>query len=153
MARTRSVLVDNTIGRIFRNVVSVSQATAASVIAGAKLTTKSISGGRAVLKVQNNIGGKGIFMIGGGVVTQLIFKLTKAPRGSDAAIRVKKGTNYAEATTVGDYTIPQASSGVTQTYNVSITLAAGETLYFDIVQVGSITAGTGITLTVGFYAG
>lgn len=153
MARTRSVLVDNTIGRIFRNVSSVSQATAASVIAGAKLTTKSISGGRAVLKVRNNIGGNGIFMIGGGLVTQLIFKLTKAPRGSTVTMRVKKGTSYDTATTVADYTIPEGTKSITQVYTVSITLAPGESLYFDIVEVGSIAPGTGITTTIGFYAG
>jgi len=155
MPRTRSVLVDNTIGRIFRNVTTVAQASAASVIAGDRLTTRSIGSGQAALiKIANNIGGKGLFFVTGASVTQLRVSLIRAPRGRDALIQVRKGLTYATSTTVGEpYAIPAGNVNVaaTATYTVAITLAAGESLYFDVVQVGSMFAGTGLTVTVNLY--
>lgn len=154
MPRTRSVLVDNTIGRIFRNVSTVSQATAASVIAGDKLAQRLLNGGTSNIRVQNNVGGRGLFFIGGALVTQLIFSNRFSSRGSPVVINVKKGTTYALATLIGNYEIPPLTAqrqGSSATFAVSITLAAGESLFFDVVSVGNVFPGTGLSILAGFY--
>lgn len=154
MTRTRSVLVDNTIGSIFRNITTVSQAGPSSTIAGAKLTTKSISGGSASLKIQNNIGGKGIFLIGGGLITQLIFNIKRTPKGSPVLVWVRKGTTYLNSTVIGEYTLLESvTASVSQTQSVNINVAPGETMYFDVTQTGSIYPGAGLSVLIGYYAG
>lgn len=151
--RTRSVLIDNTLGRIFRNLTSVQNSTAESVIAGSKLTNKSITGGKAVLKVQQNLGGRGLFVIGGGLLTQIILRLTKAPKGTPAIIRVKRGITYASSTTIGDYELPGSGVSTNITFTVNETLEPGESIYFDVIAIGNISPGTGLTAIIGYYAG
>lgn len=147
------MLVDNTIGRIFRNVAAVNQATPASVIAGAKLVNKAVTSS-ATLKVTNNLGNRGIFFIGGGLATQFIVRVASAPRGSSIVIRARRGTSYDTSTEIGTYElVPTGSKTLQQTFAVSVTMATAEYMYFDIVQVGNITPGKGITILVGYYAG
>ena len=155
MPRTRSVLVDNVVGSIFRNVTTTQQATAANVIAGSRLTTRAISGGSSSLRPTLNVGRKGIFFINGALVTQLKLSLLTAPRGTPVLIQVKKGLTYASSENVGTpYEIPlSVFRSVTVNYNISVSLLPSESLFFDIVQTGSMTSGSGLTITVGFYSG
>lgn len=157
MPRVRSVLVDNTIGSIFRNVATVSQATAENVIAGTRLSTRSITTGSSVnVVVRNNISSRGLQFLTGAVVTRLILLLATAPRGADVVVRMRKGMSYDTSTTVGDYSLSHTSlikKNLTQEYNVSVNLAVGESLFFDVISVGSLSPGAGLRITAGFYAG
>lgn len=155
MPRTRSVLVDNTIGRIFRNVTAVSQATPANVIAGDKLVQRVINGGTSNLAVRNNIGGRGLFFISGGLVTQIRIGLKYASRGTPITVRVRRGTTYDTSSVIDTYSVPAGGirAPATETFNVSISLSAGESLFFDITAVGTLFPGAGIQITVGFYTG
>lgn len=157
MPRVRSVLVDNTIGSIFKNVSTVSQATAANVIAGTKLSTKSISTTATTnIVVRNNVNGKGLYFISEAVVTKLILFVATVPRGADVVVRVRKGSTYATSTVVDSYSISHLSvtkKNLTQEYNISATLSAGESLYFDVTSVGSLSPGAGLRITAGFYTG
>lgn len=157
MPRVRSVLVDNTIGRIFRNTPTVTQATAVNIIAGSKIETRSLStSARTVLKVQNNIVPRGILFVGGGVVTQVIMFLSAAPRGGTATIQIRKGLTYANSVVVGEASITDivpVSTNVTQTVNLSFNVDPGESVFCDVTSVGSISPGSGLRVTLGFYAG
>lgn len=154
MPRTRSVLVDNVVGSIFRNVTTTQQATAANVIAGSRLTTRAISGGTSSLRPALNINRTGIFFITGGLVTKLTLSLLTAARGTTVLVEMKKGLTYDTSTSVGTYEIPlSVLRSVTVTYDVSVSMLPNERLFFDIVRSGSMTSGSGLTITAGFYAG
>ena len=155
MARTRSVLIDNTLGRIFRNVTSSASGTAANLIAGSKIESAAItSGTRTVARPTNNIGnGKGIFFAGGALITSINLTARGAPVGyinaNSIVTRVKVGASYETAESVGDYAL-QTKSITTST---AITVNAGHSVYFDIIQVGSIKPGTGFGVRLNFYRG
>lgn len=151
--RTRSVLIDSTIGRIFTNVSSVTSAAPTSMIAGAKLTSRSIvQNKKATVTVSNNIGNTGLFFVGGALVTQIIMSVVKAPAGSSILIKVKVGATYATAVATGpEYALNQNTKSAT--HNVSITVPPGESLFVDITQRGALSPGAGLSLNFVHYAG
>jgi len=155
MARTRSVLIDNTLGRIFRNVQSTATANAANLIAGSKIeSTGIISAKKVVARVSNNIGnGKGLFFAGGALVTSITLTTATPPAGSGTGsaliTRVKVGSSYETAQSVGDYSLTSRSA----TISTVITVAVGHSVYFDIIQVGSIKPGIGFGVRLNFYRG
>ena len=153
MRRNRSVLIDATIGSILRNVSSINQSNSVNVIAGNRITTRSINSARTTLvKPALNIGGKGMFFISGAFVTQIILSVARASRGSDIKVIVKRGATYDTATIVGtELSIPQNS--VSTTNNLAISVPVGEFLFFDVTAAGSIYAGAGLSITVAHYTG
>jgi hypothetical protein len=160
MSRIRSVLIDNSVGSIFRNIRKVSQATAANVIAGNKLSTKSIKGS-GNLRVANNVGNKGIFLLTGGVITQCVVSLKTQPMSGTVTIRFRVGETYATSVQIGELmTVPWRSPLLgpqrvpyLEVQNVTTVVPPRHYVYVDVVTIGSVGAGNGLTATVALYTG
>lgn len=153
MARVRSVLIDNTIGRIFRNTTSVAMANAANLIAGSKIESSAITASsKTVVRPALNIGnGSGIYFAGGGLINSLVLTATTAPVGSSIVVTAKVGFNYADSTVVSTYNLPELSKSFS--YPVVINILVGQSLYFDINEAGSIKPGSGFGIRANFYRG
>lgn len=153
MARVRSVLIDNTIGRIFRNTTSVGTATAANLIAGNKLESAAITASKkTVVRSALNIGnGSGIYFAGGAVVNSLQLTALTAPVGSSIVVTAKLGSTYDTSTILGYYDLPALSKS--WLYPVVISVSAGQSLYFDINEAGSTKPGAGFGIRANFYRG
>lgn len=151
MARTRSMIVDNTIGRIFRNVATVSQANASNLIAGTKIESAIISStSKAATRPTLNLGnGKGIFFAGGALITQLQLSAGTPPTGTPIIVRLRVGATYATSTEIDQYQLSTRSV----THTVTISVPAGSSVFFDIVQTGSIKPGVGFAVRLNFYRG
>jgi hypothetical protein len=151
MSRTRSVLIDNTLGRIFRGVTSVVAATPANLIAGSKIETTSIAAGRRITtRVTNNLAGaSGIFFPGGALINSVVLTAAAAPAGTPIVLHVKTGTNYSTASDVAEYQL----SSTTATFSTLITVPAGNSVFFDITQVGSVRPGAGFGVRINYFRG
>lgn len=150
MARTRSVLIDNTLGRIFRNVTSVSSASAANLIAGLKLESSAIAAARrTTARPTLNLGNSGIFFVGGGLINLVNLSAATAPAGQPIIVRLRVGVDYESSTENSQYQL----LGTTANFPVTITVPAGHSVFFDIVQVGSVKAGAGVGVRLSFYRG
>jgi hypothetical protein len=153
MPRTRSVLVDNTLGRIFRGVSSVGAASAENLIAGSKIESSSFAAGsKVVARVLNNIGtGKGIFFPGGALITSLTLTAATAASGTPLIVRMRIGADYASSVEIDQYQLPNLSRSAT--FSASVTVPVGQSVFFDITQVGSIRPGAGVGARLSFYRG
>jgi hypothetical protein len=153
MARTRSVIIDNTLGRIFRNTPSVSQATAANLIAGSKIESTSFAAGKKVVaRVLNNIGtGKGLFFPSGGLITSVQLTAATAAFGSLLTLRLRVGVDYDSSISIQEYQMPNFTKSAT--FSAAITVPIGQSVFFDITQVGSIKPGQGVGARLSFYRG
>lgn len=153
MARVRSVLIDNTIGRIFRNTTSVAAATAANLIAGNKLESSAIiASKKTTVRPALNIGnGSGMYFAGGALVNSFQLTAITAPVGSSVVVSVKLGANYADSVEVGVYALPALSKSAS--YPVVVTVPVGQSLYFDINEAGSVKPGVGFGIRANFYRG
>jgi hypothetical protein len=153
MARVRSVLIDNTIGRIFRNTTSVGTATAANLIAGNKLESAAIiASKKAIVRPALNIGnGAGMYFAGGAIVNLFQLTVSTAPVGSSIVITAKLGLSYDTSAVVGTYTLPALSNSYS--YPVAVSVPVGQSLYFDINEAGSVKPGAGLGIRANFYRG
>jgi hypothetical protein len=151
--RTRSILVDSTTGKIFTNVTATGDANSSNLIAG----TLQKSGGFSIpnsqsARITNNLGGKNGFNFStAGVVTEVSINSVIAPKGTGIQINLKRGTTYATSTVVGTYTLAELQT--TSTTVTSITVASGDSLYVDITSVGTVVAGTGVSVKFKYYLG
>jgi hypothetical protein len=154
------VLIDNSVGSIFRNVSTVAQATAANVIAGNKIVTRSISGS-GNLRVLNNIGNKGIFLLTGGLITQCLVSLKTQPINGEVTVRFRVGETYASSVQIGQLiTVPARSASLGKqkipflvSQQVTAVVPPGNYVYVDVVSIGSGTPGAGLVATVALYTG
>lgn len=150
MARTRSVLIDNTLGRIFRNVTSVGSANAANLIAGLKLESAAIAAAkRTVARPTLNLGNNGIFFVGGALINLVSVSAATAPAGQPIIVRLRVGEDYASSTEHSQYQL----SGRSENFPVTITVPQGHSVFFDIVQAGSVRTGAGVGVRLSFYRG
>ena len=152
MQRTRSVLIDATVGTILRNVSSINTSNSVNVIAGNRLTTRSITGGKSVVRPTLNVGGKGMFFIAGASVTQIILSISRVSKGSGIQVVVKQGLNYQTSSVVGS-TLTLPADTLRSTHSLPISIPEGNSIFFDIVSIGSTFAGAGLTITVAHYTG
>lgn len=146
--RTRSILVENTIGKIFNGVVTISQGDASKLIAGTKpLTTKRTQGGSG--KVALNIGGDGTLFIGPALLTSVTVTSKVASPTQNTVITIKLGTSYANASNVVTVTLPTGAKAATTSNTV--TIPAGNYLYWDITSAGYGTKL--VTVNYTYYSG
>ena len=165
--RTRSFLVDNTLGKLFTNTAASSLANSSNVIAGTKIQTKTISQGNLVIgKAVNGLslgtlGASGL-LVG---VSVSSFALGTSTPYQDSIFKIKYGTTgYANATellntdpTVGyKWVLPYTSNVVTYpkisgTYPIAFNWSNNEIFYVDITQVTRNVKGLSLTLT--YYLG
>lgn len=150
--RTRSVLIDATLNRIFTSVDSPASATAVNLLAGVKMLTKTLSTTPGVtVSPARNLGG-GLLLGGSGTVVSVVLRaVSRTPQGGTGiVINVKRGSSYAAATTVATLTLPSGSSTVTLT--PSLTFASTDRFFFDLVQAGTITPGAGLSINFNYYS-
>lgn len=151
--RTRSFLMDNSIGKIFTNSNSSTDYTADRLIAGTKKISKGyVAPSKTTAVVSNNIGtGAGLFLGTSGVITTITLSAFTAATGATIIFRIKKGTTYETAEVLGSYELPIGLK--TTTHNVSFSWNNSEFFYVDITQIGSVKKGAGVGATFGYYAG
>ena len=155
MTRTRSMLIDSSLGKIFTNVDTITNASAANLIAGSVVKTTTIpqGTGTTACKIALNIGSGISFRVKALLIlATAIVKV--APKGQSLIVTVKKGsTGYATATIQTTIIIAPGTLTAT-TGDISISIDAGDYLYFDVTQVGtSAGAGTGLSVTYSYYLG
>jgi hypothetical protein len=155
--RTRSLLIDASLGKIFAGASDSLSATAANLIGGS--TLKSIQrnfGTSGILaKVTNDVITRTPFPANA-IITAVKVMVNTAPgsyqpTGSSIIITLKTGLTYATSTSVGDVSLPALTTSATTATSISI--LAGYTLYWDIIQVGSIRPGIGLSITPYYYIG
>lgn len=158
--RTRSMLVDNTIGKIYTNVSETSGATAANIIAGTALKSSTIqpiksTTGAVTCVVANNLSGGGIAFATAGLLTRVTLSAVTAPKGQSIIVLLKTGSaSYTSLTQVASVQLGTlATTATTTTAPFPINIAAGQYLYFDISQVGTGSPGAGLTIRVDYYLG
>jgi len=151
MARTRSILIDNTIGRIFSAVDKSTNATAKSLIAGAVQQNRILSQGPSAVVIAAVNLGKGVSLgPAGAVVNSIVTKLGSAAKAASVLITVKTGTAYATATTVTTITIP--ANTLTVTYSTSFSVVANGYIYLDVAYSGApTTKAVGLSTTINYF--
>ena len=160
MARTRGILHDNTSGRLYANVTTTLGSTADMLIAGKRQSTLSLtlkSPGTAISAVTATQGSPfnttGIFknisykwLNAAGVSAN-----TAAPQGSSAnvALRRVSSTGVSSSTT---YELPAlAANGVISSTTIAIN--AGDTFYWDVINVGKASPGQGLIILADYFIG
>jgi hypothetical protein len=151
--RTRSILVDNTLGKIFTNVSSVSTSNSSNLIAGTKIQSATISSGsKTTLVLTKNLGkGIGISFPRGGLITNVQLSLSGAATGQSVIVDVKVGTSYANSSTVTTATLPVNTLSTPKA--VSISVQSGQYVYLDVTQTGNIKPGNGLSVRLDYYTG
>jgi hypothetical protein len=154
------VLVDNTIGKIYTNVSQTSGATAANIIAGTALKSATIqpirsTTGPVSCTVAINLSGGGIAFATAGLLTRVTLSAVTAPTGKSIIVLLKTGAAaYTSLTTVASVQLgTNATTATANTAPFPINIAAGQYLYFDISQVGTVSPGAGLTIRVDYYLG
>lgn len=150
--RTRSLLIDNTFGKIFTGVSKTSDGTADKLIAGTKLLTKSITQSQRFVVVPTlNLGnGQGLILSASdSLLTQIRISAYSASSGQAVSISVLKGASYETATQLGIYQL--AAGSKTILHSVSHQILSGERIFVNIITSGSTRRATGLSLTFIYY--
>lgn len=152
--RTRSILVDANIGKIFINTSQVTPDDPSKLIAGTKLESTVISSPKKRnLIVANNLGstGKGKVFPTGALLTSVAASVKVTPLGSSLIINVKVGEEYETSSIVSTLTIAEAATSTSS--NISVIIPADQAVYLDVVQVGSTRPGQSLSVTLKYYTG
>lgn len=153
--RNRSILTDATLGKIFTNTSSVQAADASKLIAGTKLASSTISAvpRTAVARVTRNLSGNssGIRFPSGGLVVSFIISASTASIGRAIIFEVRVGSSYATSTLLDTQQLEVNVK--TKTVSVAWTIPAGNSLYVDVVQVGDVKPGNGLSTQFNYYTG
>jgi hypothetical protein len=153
--RTRSILIDNTLGKIFTGVDTVANALANNLIAGTQVASKGVSSpSTTTVTVTKNLGGgSGIYFPHLGIITSVVMTAATASTGTAIVIALKKSStsDYNSATQVATFTLPAGSK--ISTTSCSLTFAAGSYYFVDVTQVGSTKPGNGLSVQFQHYMG
>lgn len=153
--RTRSFLVDNTLGKVFTGVTTIVEGSPDKLIAGTKLLTRTLASSAFVEIVPvKNLGpnAKGMYLsANGALVTRIDLSVATTASIQPIIIVARKGTSYATSTIVGTYSLSPRIN--TTGYITEIQLNSTESLFFDVTQVGSLIRGKGLTIRVSYYSG
>jgi len=148
--RTRSLLMDNTIGKIYTNVGATSEVNSSKLIAGTALKSYVLSS-KAATRVASNLSGTGFPFSSNGLIQTLTLSVSTAPVGASIIVALKKGTAYANSTTSGTANI--ASGQKTGNTSISLNVSAGEFIFFDVTQVGSTSSGNKLSIRLDYFLG
>lgn len=152
--RTRSVLIDTPNGKIYANTAATSSANSLNVIGGSTPKINGfISSSTTLARPATNLGLSefGLEFPLESIITKVSLKASTSSVGTDIIVNVKKGSTYSSATSVGTYTLTAGSTSVDTAANISIT--AGQRVFADITQVGSVRAGAGLCVFFTYYSG
>ena len=157
--RTRSLLIDSSLGKIFTGAADSSSATAVNLVAGTTLKSiqKNFGINTTLAALRQNVITSVPFPANV-IITSVKVKIGHptatspwTPAGSSIIITLKTGLTYATSTSAGNVSLPALTASATTATSISI--AAGYTLYWDIIQVGSTRAGMGLSITLYYYIG
>ena len=155
--RTRSILIDATLGKMFTGTADISTATAANLIAGSTLRSVQNNYGTnvTIAKVVTNAF-KALTFPSNAIITSVkvmtnIKSTTSPPTGSSIIITLKTGLTYATSTSAGTVSLPATTSSATT--SITISVVAGDSLFADITQVGSTKPGKGLSVTPYYFIG
>lgn len=153
--RSRSILIDATLGKIFINTTSVQNADASKLIAGTKLMSSTISSkpNNSIVKITKNLSATatGVRFPSGALVTNLVLSTSTAPVGRSIVVQIRLGTSYESSVLLDSQELE--SNVKTKTIGVSWTIPSGQSLYVDVTQVGSTKPGTGLNIQFNYYSG
>ena len=153
--RVRSILIDSTQNRILTEVESSVSVALDKIIAKSTkqfITYNYLNGKANTVKKATNIG-NGYKFVNGALITSVTLSVVTAHTGAAIIIMLKKGTNniYASAQNLEPFSLPVGSATISLAANR--TIAAGETLFVDITQVGTgKTPGAQLTVTIEYYS-
>lgn len=153
--RTRSFLIDNTLGKVFTGVTGTADSTPDKLIAGTKLLVKSLATGKSVQVVPTKnlgVGTPGMYLsASNSLVTRIDLSVSQTATGNSIIVTLRKGTSYATSEVITDYELPALTTTIG--FNTAINLTSAETLYFDIAQSGSTRRGAGLSIRASYYTG
>jgi hypothetical protein len=153
--RTRSMLVDASIGKIFTNTNQITPTDPSRLIAGTKLTSSIITAvpRGSLARVTRNLSGNasGIRFTSGGLVTTFIISAVVPSTGRGIIFQVRSGSTYETSTLIDAQELE--ANVKTKTVNVAWTIPAGNNLYVDITQVGNVKSGSGLSVQFNYYVG
>jgi hypothetical protein len=159
MPRVRSIILDNSLGRVFSGVAKTTQAGNANVIGGAVQQSKAItskSKTTSIINTYNIVASNAGLMIAanGGQVVSTRAITNKAHDGVNANLNIviRVGLVYATSTVVATISLaPKTTSG---TSDLAFTVPPGHYIYVDTLYVGTGTPtarAVGLTVTFNFY--
>lgn len=154
MKRTRSILIDTTIGKIFANSASAQAADPSKLIAGSKLASASITSSKnTIAKITKNLSGNinGIRFINGGLVVNVVLTAAAAASGSSVIFDIKSGNTYETSTVISTLELP--SSAIRASHQVALSIPTGNAIYVDIKQPGSLRPAYGLGIQFNYYSG
>lgn len=153
MPRTRSILIDNTLGKIFTNVGSSASTDSSKLIAGTKLQSYTYSAAsRSTTVVARNIGvTRGVPFPNNGLIVSGTLSVSSLATGRAIIVDIKVGSIYATSTVAGTISLP--INTVTALTNLAISVQSGQFLFFDVTQVGNIRPGTGLSIKLDYFTG
>lgn len=155
MARSRSILLDNSLGRVFSGVAKTSDAQNSNVIGGSVPRVKSIAAATKTATVIDklNISSKitGLSLgDNGGQVTAVKVVVVKPPLGAMLVVKIRVGTTY--DTSVEVDTVTLLSRALTSSSTVVFTVPAGHTIFADTKYTGVPSArAAGMTISFNHY--
>jgi len=156
----RSILMDNTsaTGTIYTNINDVAQANQATTLVRLVLKSKQANikaAGAAVQKVTDPVGS---LWASDGLLIRTFATLSPkagevatkaAPTGKDMILTFRRKRDGVITTLSPTLTIPQGA--ISAEISVSLSFLAGDYLYSDVTQIGSISPGYGLVIYFNYY--
>jgi hypothetical protein len=151
--RSRSILIDSTLGKIFTNTNSTVVTDPSKLIAGTKIRSSTVSASsKTTTAITNNMGtGVGIAFPTGGLITSVTLSVSSAATGRSIVVAIRVGSSYASSTV--STSVSLSTSTLKATSTVSVAVQEGQYVFLDITQVGSIKAGSGLSVRLDYYTG
>jgi hypothetical protein len=106
---------------------------------------------RQLVRPSNNIGkgGRGVYFPVDSTLTKIEIFAFGAPTGSPIRVRMKAGLTYANSNSIGIYSLSTTLS-ITE---LDVNVIAGNSIFFDIIEVGSSKSGNGLGIRIEFLGG
>lgn len=162
MPRNRSILIDNTLGRIFTNVSKSSLASASNLIAGSVPLVKTLksSAAKTSLVPTKNLGGSlsGFLLSTAGTSQVLTIKadLSRSHRGYPVILNlaIRVGASYATSAPVATVSFTDLQTSRTDA-NQPFNVPANHGIFVDINYSGGTPSAwaVGLSLSFSYYAG
>lgn len=150
--RTRSFLVDNTLGKIFTGVKTTSEGTPDKLIAGTKLSVKTLAGlPKAIVVPLQTLSGEVWFGANGALITRVEILVNSAPIGQPLIIGLRRGLRTDPAGQVQFATHSLAENSRYASHTVAHQIPAGQGMWVSVIQSGTFRRAVGLTVRFSYY--
>jgi len=161
--RKRGILIDNTFSKMFSNIEATTNATAAQLIAGGKVSTTAIIIKPPGLAIQVVKSIQGKYFGNPGIITGATYtfnaagtstalKAASLPKSKPVLVTLRKVSSAGEITIINQYSLlAGVATGSINTGTVQI--AVGDTFFWDVNQVGTTQPGQGLSIIMNYYTG